>query len=548
MQEDAKSQVSGKWGSLFGFISLILLFATLASLFLQRGLAFGFFLLLGIASLAAFVVLRRREVLDFFVSRQARYGTNVGLSVLLVIGIAAIVNVIVAQRFDKEADWTADKIFTLSDQTKKILQGLDQEIKVLAFFSVDPTDERLERSYRLAKDLLRKYDRETDKLQIEFVDPVADARRFQEYNLQFEGTTVFELGSKRELVTTIDEQKFTSAILKVVRDEAKKIYILIGHEGRDIYDYDQTGYSDARKELEKQNYKVDTLSLTTQPEIPADCAALILLGPKASLMAHEVDAISRYLDRNGKLFLMLDSSMTSAKDPHQGLVGLMDKWGVRVANDLVLDRFRPAFFVYGGTRPEAPYVDNFEFHQITQYVHRQGTFHLARSVTPKPGAGKNLSVKSLAKTTDEISGSWGETKRKDNGTFDADPSYTEGEDTPAPVSLAVAIQLEESESTTAGDQSAEELKESKTRIVVVGDSDFATNFFFQGTGGGDFFLNALNWLTLEEDLIAIRPVDPTERSLRAMTPSEAAFVQMAAIFLMPLLIFMIGVGVWWRRR
>ena len=66
--------------------------------------------------------------------------------------------------------------------------------------------------------------------------------------------------------------------------------------------------------------------------------------------------------------------------------------------------------------------------------------------------------------------------------------------------------------------------------------------------GGDFFLNAVNWLTLEEDLIAIRPIDPSERSLRMMTPSEVAFVQMAAIFLIPLIIFLIGVGVWWRRR
>ena len=86
------------------------------------------------------------------------------------------------------------------------------------------------------------------------------------------------------------------------------------------------------------------------------------------------------------------------------------------------------------------------------------------------------------------------------------------------------------------------------RLVVVGDADFASNFLFQRTGGADLFLNAVNWLTLEEDLIAIRPVDPSERGLRMLTPGEAAFVQMAAIFLIPTLIFIIGVGVWWQRR
>ena len=135
-----------------------------------------------------------------------------------------------------------------------------------------------------------------------------------------------------------------------------------------------------------------------------------------------------------------------------------------------------------------------------------------------------------------------------DGSFEMDLSYTEGEDTPPPVSLAVAIQHAGSESIVGDDPSADISESGGTRIVVVGDSDFATNLFFDGTGGGDLFLNAVNWLTLEEDLIAIRPVDPSERSLRLMTPGEVAFVQMTTIFLIPLIIFLIGVGVWWRRR
>ena len=370
----------------------------------------------------------------------------------------------------------------------------------------------------------------------------------QEYEIQFDGTTVFESGGIREQITTVDEQKFTSAILKVVRDESLKIYFLTGHEEQAIDDFEQKGYSQTKEELEKQNYRVETFSLATQPEVPTDCAALIIPGPKAPLMTHEVNAISKYLDKNGKLFLMLDSSVNSTKDPNQGLVELMDSWEVTIGNDLVLDRIRPAFFLVGGSQPEAPTLSDFEFHQITQEVYRPVTFQLARSVTPKTNAGSNLNVKSLVKTTDEIGGSWGETKRRTDGTFEPDLSYTEGEDTPPPVSLAVAIQREGREPTTGEDPSTDTQEDSRTRIVVVGDSDFANNFFFHGTGGGDFFLNAVNWLTLEEDLIAIRPVDPSERSLRMMTPSEVAFVQMMAIFLIPLVIFLTGVAVWWRRR
>ena len=546
--EDTESRTGDKWAPLLGFLTLILLFATLSSVFLRQRLVVWIFLLLGIASLIAFVVLKRQAILRFFVSRQVRYGANVGVTALLVTGIAVIANVIVVQRFDTSADWTSDKVYTLSDQTKNILHGLDREVQVIAFFSLNPTNNQVARDRQRAQILLDMYQRETDKLTFELVDPFSGAMQSQEYGIQFDGTTVFESGGVREQITTVDEQKFTSAILKVVRDEVVKVYFLTGHEEQTIDDFEQKGYNQTKDELEKQNYRVETLSLITQPEVPADCAALIVPGPKAPLMAHEINAISKYLDKDGKLFLMLDPSLNSAKEPNQGLVDLMDRWGVTIGNDLVLDRIRPAFFLVGGSQPEAPTLSDFEFHQITQEVYRPVTFQLARSVTPKTNVGSDLNITSLVKTTNEIGGSWGETKRRVDGAFEPDLSYTEGEDTPPPVSLAVAVQRESTESTTDDNSSADTPEESKTRIVVVGDSDFANNFFFHGTGGGDFFLNAVNWLTLEEDLIAIRPVDPNERSLRMMTPHEVAFVQMTAIFLIPIVIFLIGVGVWWRRR
>ena len=546
--EDTESRTGDKWAPLLGFLTLILLFATLSSVFLRQYLVAWMFLVLGIAALIAFVVLRRQAILRFFVSRQVRYGANVGVTALLVTGIAVIVNVIVVQRFDTSADWTSDRIYTLSDQTKNILHGLDREVQVIAFFSLDPTNNQVARDRQRVQILLDMYQRETDKLTFELVDPFSEAMKRQEYGIQFDGTTVFESGGVREQITTVDEQKFTSAILKVVRDEVVKIYFLTGHEEQTIDDFEQKGYSQTKEELEKQNYRIEPLSLATQPAVPTDCAALIIPGPKAPLMAHEVNAISKYLDKDGKLFLMLDPLLSSAKEPNQGLVDLMDKWGVMISNDLVLDRIRPAFFLVGGSQPEAPTLSDFEFHPITQEVYQPVTFQLARSVTPKPNAGSDLNVKSLVKTTEGIGNSWGETKRKADGTFDPDPLYTEGEDTPPPVSLAAAVQRETTESTAGDNSSTDTPEESKTRIVVVGDSDFANNFFFHGTGGGDFFLNAVNWLTLEEDLIAIRPVDPSERSLRMMTPGEVAFVQMMVIFLIPLIIFLIGVGVWWRRR
>jgi ABC-type uncharacterized transport system involved in gliding motility auxiliary subunit len=539
--KDANSQTSDKLGPLLGFVSLIFLFATLVSLFLssyRTSPVFWVFLVLGIATFAAFVAKRFQAVLHFFVSRQARYGANVTISLLAAFGIAIIVNVIVAQRFDKAVDWTADKIYTLSDQTKNIMRGLDREVSVIAFFSNSPNNPRSQQQYRLAKHTLERYKRETDKLTVEFVNPVADPQKTEVYDIKYDATTVFESGDKRERVTTIDEQKFTSAIMKVVRDEVKKIYFLTGHEERSIDDFEPSGYTQAKEKLEAQNYLVETLVLTTEPQIPADCVLLVIPGPKAPLARHEINAISRYLDKNGKLLIMFEPSIARAEDPNRNLVRLMDRWGIAVGNNLVIDRFQLDFA--GGIA--APAVIDFEFHGIVQNMRQHVTFLAARSVTPKEDEGPELNVKSLAKTTDAVGVSWGETDRKEDGTF-ADPEYTPNEDTPPPVSLAVVV-----ESLNDDGISADEPKKTKTRIVAVGDADFASNLFFKATGGGDLFLNAANWLTLEEDLIAIRPIDPSERTLRFLTRGEAAFVQIASIFLIPVIIFLIGLVVWWRRR
>ena len=535
------SQTSDKLGPLFGFFSLIFLFATLVILLLssyRTSIVFWVFLALGIAAFTAFVVRRFQAILHFFVSRQARYGANVAISLLAVLGIAVILNVVVAQRLDKAADWTADKIYTLSDQTKNILRGLDREVKVIAFFSNSPNNPRSQQQHQRAKDLLEMYKRETDKFTVDFVDPYTDPRKKEKHDVRFDETTVFESSGTRERVTAVDEQKFTSAIMKVARDEVKKIYFLTGHEERSFDDFEQGGYSQAKEELEAQNYLVETLLLTTEPQIPADCVLLVIPGPKSPFNRHELNAIAKYLDNNGKLLIMFEPSIVQAEDPNRNLVRLMTQWGISVGNNLVIDRFQYDFT--GGVA--APAVIRFEFHQIVRYMRQHVTFLAARSVSPKQDKGSELNVKSLAKTTDGIGVSWGETGRKEDGTF-ADPEYTPNEDAPPPVSLAVAVELLNHE-----DMSADEPKKTKTRIVAVGDADFASNYFFEATGGGDLFLNAVNWLTLEEDLIAIRPVDPNERTLRFPTRGEAAFVQIASIFLIPLIIFLVGLVVWWRRR
>ena len=520
----------GITGPIFGFLTLIFSFIAIASWIFQAFSIFWICLLLALVSLAIFARLRFSDFTNFFISRQARYGANVALSIVGVIGIAVFVNAIVINRFDKKVDLTKLQLYTLSEQTQTVLKNLEKEIHVIAFFK-DSNSQAAR-----VKAMLELYQRETEYLTVSFKDPEIDIQLSNKYNILWDGTTIFESGEQQEKVTSIEEQKFTSAILKLIRDETKKIYFLVGHEEHGLDDLYKNGYSAVQTELENQNYAALPLSLLTEPDIPADCEALVIAGPKTALTAHEINVVSKYLQRNGKLFLMLDPSVTSAEDVNRGLVRLMRRWSIAIGNDLVIDETQ--FFPLFG--PKAP-VPGPTLHEITRPMREPVAFPYTRSVAPIEDRPASLSVKSLMKTVGGTQDSWGETQRISDGTFGEDSTYTTGVDTPPPVSIAVAAEQKtdkNNEDKTVG---------GLTRIVVLGDSDFAANGLFRAPAR-DLFLSIINWLTLEEDLIGIRPIDLQGQTLRQMHVQDGRLVQITSVFLMPSIVFIAGLIVWWQRR
>lgn len=536
-------------GPLFGFLALIFGFAAVVSLLFGAKPVFWIFLLLCATALVIFVRLRFADFVNFFISRQVRYGANVALSIIGVIGIAIFINAIVAQRLDKRTDLTRDRLHSLSEPTRKILKSLDTEIHITTFMS--ETVSAVDRQRTM--EMLALYQRETDFLTITHANPYIDIQLVEKYNIRRYGTVIFEASGRQEKVTIIEEQKFTSAILKLIRKKTKKIYFTVGHEERSLDDFNSTGYSEVKAELENQNYAAVSFSLLTQPAVPADCEVLVIAGPKNALTSHEIGLVSRYLAQNGKLLLLIDPSLTSAKDVNKGLVQLMKRWGIAIGNDLVVDRVSFVFEL----GPTAPF-SSFEPHDITRSAMQVSIpFPVTRSVTPledrkaTDSAGKPaLDVKSLAKTINPTGVSWAETQRKADETFNTE-AYTPGLDIPGPISIAVAAEQKneprQSDTNPQSENTATETTESPTRIVVFGDSDFAANLFFR-SAGRDMLLSTINWLTLEEDLIAIRPPDLRQQALRRMAVQDIRLVQIASVFLIPLIVFIAGLVVWWQRR
>lgn len=519
-------------GPILGFLTLILFFISIAGLFLKTWLLFWIFLILTVISLTLFAVINFQSFVHFFVSRQLRYGTNVALGILGVIGIAIFLNVIIVQRLDIKADLTKFQLNSLPVQTKDIIKTLDKRINIIAFYK----DENSPLA-NTAKEMLDLYQRESKLINVSFKNPDIETLLVDTYDLRYNGTIVFDAIDRFEKITTLDHQKFTSALLKLIKNKTENIYFLTEHEEHGIDNYGPTGYMNLRKDLETHNYKIQTLSLLKKTDIPADCDVLVIAGPKNPLTTNEIKAIDRYLKRKGKLLLLLNPS-PSPEDVNRKLVQLMGKWGVAIGNDLVIDRQQ--FFPQTSELFVAPVLE-LQMHDITQFS--MGTsipFVYIRSVTPLENIESDLAVKSLVKTVSPTEVSWGETQRKTDGTFNTD-TYTPGVDTPGPVSVAVAVEQQKDSNTLS------ENIDSSTRIVVYGDSDFGSNAFLRQPNS-DLFLASINWLTFKKDLITIPPNNPKNQALQQVNVQQMRVVLLTSIFLIPLIILTTGMLVWWRRR
>jgi ABC-type uncharacterized transport system involved in gliding motility auxiliary subunit len=179
-----------------------------------------------------------------------------------------------------------------------------------------------------------------------------------------------------------------------------------------------------------------------------------------------------------------------------------------------------------GMGPAAPLVSSYGTHEITNRMRVMTFFPLARSVTPVTPPADGVTVEKLLETNER---SWGETDMKGK-----EATYDEGKDLKGPVTLAVAITKNEGEN-------------KKTRLVIYGDSDFASNAYFGQAGNGNLFSNTINWLAHDENFISIKPKSQDDRRLE-MTEAQGKLVSYVMVLLLPLGILISGVSVWMKRR
>ena len=478
---------------------------------------------------------------DWLKTRQTKYGAYSATYTMVVLACLVAVNYL-ADRYNETFDATKDKLYSLSDQTLKILDNLDHDLKIYYFDQNQRFSE--------ARSTLVRYENASRRVTVDYVDPDAKPELAQAMNIRSYGTTLIEAGPNREEATSTGEEDITNAIIKLLKGEEKTACVLTGHGEADTSDPERDGFSAAEQAIQDANYETKTVSLLEKPEIPSDCTLLILPGPDKSYFEPEVDLIKAYVEGGGRALFLLDSEKSSE------LVELLAGWGVKVRDEIVLDFSGVGQFF--GMGPLSPLVAEYENHPITEVMGNVAAFFpMSRGVEAGDAVG-DWDVQNLFSTT---SGS----------VATSDYQIEEGEIRPnldnareGPITLGVAATYDVPKADEGGaddssdgdegegetdddDPAAEEEEEKQGRIVVVGTSLFARNASLGRGGNGDLLLNMLNWLSSDEDLISIRPKDPESTPLN-LSSSEMQRLFWLSVVIFPLAIVGLGVRVWWIRR
>jgi ABC-type uncharacterized transport system involved in gliding motility auxiliary subunit len=493
---------------------LIFGFETATRLILAAGI-----LLVGIA-----VAIEPDAVVGKAKTRTAMYGGNTVLLAIVVIGILAAINVLGARRHERW-DLTSNKQFSLSDATAKLLGDLQKPIQVTAFFSFDDT-----RRGEFG-DLLREYQvRANGMLEYEFVDPVEQPARAQQAGIREFGTTVLFMDDRRQQITGTRESDLTTGILRLIQPKAKTAYFTVGHNERRLDGFDVDGYGNIKASMESDNFVVEPLNLLAANAVPEDASVVVIAGPRQKFGESEVQALNEYLDKAGKLMVLVDPKIDT------GLAPVFARWNIEVGQNYVVDTDRNAFY----RSPFNPVAARFPVHKITEQIPAV-LFPSTVAITTPRDSGRGVIINPLGQSTDR---SWVEA---DEAAL-RDPQlirFDEGADTRGPLNVAVAIEVTQEQAPPAGSDAP---TPPKTRVVIFGTSRLVTNEVFQvPVGNRDYFMNAANWLAEAEELIAIRPKPPDDRKM-FLTGAQQNIVLYSTTLFLPLIVLGIGATVWWSRR
>jgi ABC-type uncharacterized transport system involved in gliding motility auxiliary subunit len=495
---------------------------------------------IGVLLIGIFALINRTWLRLILTARSVKYGANVTMVIISLLGIMVFVNII-SYRYYYRLDLSAEGHNTLSQQSLSVLSDINragETITVTAFTQADS-------GYReVIESLMNLYLYKTSCIKFSFVDPDIQRDLAESKGIQRYPSILFELGNKRSVISDVSEPHYTSALLAVRQTHSRLVSFLSGHGEPNPFsdDDDLTGLSEFKTQLELEGYEVNLLNIPAENGVPPETSLLVIAAPERALTAWELGEVEAFLDNGGSLMCLLEPGK------HGGLNNLLIAYGIILNDDIVLDDDNNAFGEITSLLVTGNYM-----HPIMEKLSTGSDllFLNAGSLSFTPSRLPGVNTESLARSSGSSWSAAGNVLE-----FDEDVNTRNAYDlaviatrqlgqgvVPPDESRAVPGTETEPTETSESTESTENL----AQVLVAGDTSFALNANIDSSYNKDFVMNAVNFLTSREDLISIRP------NLREDRPLDLSRIQQGIIFavsviLTPLLVAMVGGLVWWKRH
>ncbi len=425
-------------------------------------------------------------------------------------------------------DLTEDKLYTLSADTEKLLSRVDAEnrfVTVKTFMS-------MEEGLRF-QDTMEEYSYLSSNFDYEIVDPQKNRLEVEQLGIRQRGTSIVEVLADGKVTTERFEEQteeaLSNAIQSALRADERRIASIGGHGEGQLTLVDGRGYSILNGRLKELNFQIEEAVDLSRDELRRG-QILLALAPKQPFTSSEVDVLRVHLKRGGDALLLLDPG------PPTGLEALLQEYSVDLGQNFIVD-LSPVGQLFGAD-VSMPVVLRYGAHPITETL-TGGTmsfYPFARSVAKGLNQPPGTKVDELVLTDQS---SWGESDLSLILGQGGKVEFDEIDDLSGPLSLAVAVHADAD--TASGGGSGD-----KARLVVFGDSDFATNDYFGQHANGALVINSLKWLVEGENKLTIPVKTPRSNPIN-LIGHEGDTILWLSVFVLPLAVALCGMVVVLRR-